>query len=231
MLAETIVLVHGLYMNGLDMVLLGRRLQRAGFTVRRFSCHTLRSSPIENAGKLHAFSAQIQSPVIHYVCHSLGGLVVRHLFHLYPERKPGRVVTLGTPHSASSAAAALNRIGAGKSLLGKSTERGLDGDVPGWPVERELGVIAGSLRMGLGLLLPGIPKPSDGTVAVSETRVDGMTDHIVLPVSHFGLLVSKTVARQTIHFLRHGNFRHTNLSQDRFPPPLGGVQTGGGGGK
>ena len=205
---ETIVLVHGLYMNGVDMGLLRRRLEQAGFKTLRFSYHGLQNTPLVNALALQAYVEKIHSPVIHYVCHSLGGLVIRHLFNNYPEQSPGRVVTLGTPHLISSAAQRLNQSSLGRMLLGQSTKLGLLGDVPPWRNAHELGVIAGTLRLGLGMFVPGIPRPNDGTVTVAETRLEGMADHITLPVSHFGMLISRFVARQTIHFLRHGIFQH-----------------------
>lgn len=205
---ETVVLVHGIYMNGMDMFLLKQRLQNAGYTTCQFSYHSLLSTPAENALDLHAYTEKMQSPVIHYVCHSLGGLVVRHLLNLYRDLKPGRIVTLGTPHTCSSAAKTLQQFPPGKFILGQSTRQGLEGNVPPLPAGRELGSIAGTMRLGLGLLIPGIPKPNDGTVAVVETRFDGMKDHIVLPVSHFGMLLSRVVARQVIHFLEYGFFKH-----------------------
>jgi len=205
---EAVVLVHGIYMNGLDMSLLRRRLEHAGFSALRFSYHSLKNTPLENALALQGCIEKISNPVIHYICHSLGGLVVRQLFHLYPEQRPGRIVTLGTPHSTSSAAQKLNQFAPGRMLLGKSTRYGLLGDAPPWHNSHELGVIAGTLRLGFGMFIPGIPRPNDGTVAVAETRLDGMTDHIILPVSHFGMLISSVVARQAIHFLQHGHFLH-----------------------
>jgi hypothetical protein len=93
-------------------------------------------------------------------------------------------------------------------LLGQSVQNGLLGNVPPWLGSHDLGVIAGSLRMGIGMIIPGVPRPSDGTVAVEETRLEGMADHIVLPVSHFGMLLSSGVAKQTIHFLSNGFFKH-----------------------
>lgn len=202
------ILVHGLWMNGMDMGLLGWRLRDAGFMTSTFHYHALKSTPEENANLLHGHLQAINSPIVHYVCHSLGGLIVRHLLHHYPDCKPGRIVCLGTPHQASSAARFLSRTSPGRWLLGHSIEQGLMGGVPPWEHGRELGVIAGNLRLGMGLLLPGIPKPSDGTVAVQETMLEGMTDHIILPVSHTGLLLSTGVATQTIHFLQNGRFQH-----------------------
>lgn len=205
---ETVVLVHGIWTNGLDMGLLRKRLGNADFTTLQFSYRSVHSTPIENAMDLQAFREKIKNPVIHYVCHSLGGLIVRHLFNEYPDQPPGRIVTLGTPHTPSSAARQLARFSPGRMLLGRSTLQGLLGNVPPWHNSHELGVIAGRLRLGMGMFIPGIPKPNDGTVAVEETRLEGMTDHITLPVSHFGMLMSARVAQQTIHFLNHGGFIH-----------------------
>jgi pimeloyl-ACP methyl ester carboxylesterase len=211
---ETVILIHGIWTNGLDMCLLKNRLGRAGFYTRIFSYPSVRSSPSGNASDLQNFTERISSPVLHYVCHSLGGLIIRHLFHNYPEQRPGRVVTLGTPHNTSSAAKQLSQSGTGRFLLGHSIVGGLLGEVPPWCNSHEIGVIAGKLRLGLGMFVPGIPQPSDGTVAVAETRLDGMTDHIVLPVSHFGMLLSRQVVKQARHFLRHGCFQGEHQGGD-----------------
>jgi len=203
---ESIILIHGIWMNGLDMSLLRMRLVAAGYEVHRFSYHSVRSTPVENALALQTFSETVKSPVIHYVCHSLGGLVVRHLFHNYPERAPGRVITLGTPHNASSAVRVLTRLAPARLLFGRSIHQGLLGIVPPWCGTHEIGVIAGTVRFGLGLLVSGIPEPNDGTVAVSETMLAGMTDHVTVPTTHTGMLFSKAAADQSIYFLRNGHF-------------------------
>lgn len=208
MFTETVVLVHGLWVNGKEMVLLRRRLQAAGYRTRQFSCPSLASSPFENAMDLNSYIETVEQDSIHFVCHSLGGIIIRHLFYHFPQQRPGRIVTLGTPHNGSSAAATLSRFAAGHLLLGKSIQHGLLGPLPSWPDNRELGSIAGVTRLGLGLLLPGIPQPSDGTVAVAETRLDGMTDHIELPASHSTMLFSRQVCRQIIYFLQTGHFNH-----------------------
>lgn len=203
-----VVLIHGLWMPGIEMQLLGNRLNHAGFITRQFTYKSVRSSPLENTIDLQRFIKDIKAPELHFVCHSLGGLIVRHLFNEYPDQRPGRIVTLGTPHSASSSAKTLTKIFAGRLLLGKSTEHGLLGAVPAWQSNNELGVIAGTLRLGLGMIVPGIARPNDGSVTVQETMLENMSDHIILPVSHFGMLLSKRVAYQTIHFLQNGKFDH-----------------------
>lgn len=204
---EIVVLVHGLWMNGLDMSLLRHRIEAAGYPVRRIVYPSLKQCPAENARLLQSLIAGINTSRLHFVAHSLGGLVIRHLFYLYPEQPPGHIVTLGTPHQSSSAARQLQKIRSGRLLLGKSVENGLLGQAPPWRDQlHPLGVIAGTLRLGMGMIVPGVPRPNDGTVAVAETRLDGMADHISLPVSHFGLLLSRNVADQTLHFLHHARF-------------------------
>lgn len=212
MAKEIVILVHGLWMNGWDMSLLRLRLEHAGYDARRFSYRSLRSTPLENAMDLNGYIQTLNAPVIHLVAHSLGGLVVRHLFHEYPRQRPGRVVTLGTPHQPSSAARALSEFPLTRELLGKSTVNGLLGNAPPWNNEQELGCIAGDLRLGMGVFIPGVTSPGDGTVAVVETYLDGMKDHTVVHASHTGLLFSKYAADQVIHFLQTGLFKISEIN-------------------
>jgi hypothetical protein len=72
--------------------------------------------------------------------------------------------------------------------------------------DRDIGMIAGSRSIGLGLLLGGLGEPGDGTVAVAETRAEGLRQHRLLPVTHTGMLFSKQVAREVAYFLRTGSF-------------------------
>lgn len=203
---ETVMLVHGLWMNGMDMLLLRRRLRRAGYRVRRFSYRSLTNTPRENARALHAHITSLDDPVMHFVCHSLGGLVIRHLFDEFPHQRPGRIVTLGTPHRPSHAAQQLYRFTPGRVLLGNSICDGLLGSVPDWSGSHDLGSIAGDLQLGMGLFIPGIPKPNDGTVAVAETRLEGMRDHATIHASHFGLLLSREAENHIESFLETGSF-------------------------
>jgi hypothetical protein len=121
----------------------------------------------------------------------------------------GRVVCLGSPLKGSRTAERLLRWPGGRLLVGRCL-----GDVNacgGFSACRtgvEVGSIAGSLPLGVGRLLGPFPEPNDGTVAVAETVIAGLTDHVVLPVSHVALLWSTRVALQVEHFLAHGRFRH-----------------------
>jgi len=205
--SETIVLVHGLWMNGMDMTLLRIRLRKSGYHCQQFCYATVRKTPLQNALDLNAYIDEIDSPTVHFVCHSLGGLVIRHLFHEYPHQRPGRIVTLGTPHKPSSAAKQFSRFALSRMTLGKSIVNGLSGNVPAWQGSHDLGVIAGTFWFGAGMLVAAIPSPSDGTVSVEETRLAGMQDHITLTASHLGLVLSRTAAKQIVYFLQHGQFK------------------------
>ena len=70
----------------------------------------------------------------------------------------------------------------------------------------QVGVIAGMRQVGLGRMVVQLEGANDGVVRVEETRLPGLADHRVLPVSHSGMLLSRQVARQCALFLRHGKF-------------------------
>ncbi len=202
---QAVVFVHGLWVNGVDMSLLRYRLGEH-YDTHQFSYNSVCCDAVENAERLHAFVSGINKETIHLVGHSLGGLVIRHLFHLYPQQKPGRIVTLGSPHNNSYSAHQLSRFQLTKLMLGRSINNGLLGEMPPWTGPRELGSIAGTLRLGMGIIIPGLPVPNDGTVSVEETRLKGMTDHLVLHLSHFGLLLSSKAGNAVIQFLQNGKF-------------------------
>lgn len=206
---ETVVLTHGIYLHGVAMLPLARHLRRQGFHTVVYSYHSLRQTPAESARTLKTLVDRLDSAAVHYLAHSLGGLVIRHLMARFHECLPaGRTVTLGTPHQPSLTARGLKRRRFG-FILGRSVEQGLLGDAPPWPPGRELGSIAGTLDVGIGQVLAGgLPKPSDGTVAVIETRIEGMNDHICLPVNHTSMLFSTACAIQAEAFFRSGCFRH-----------------------
>lgn len=203
---EVVILIHGIWKTGADMWRLRQRLEKAGYECHKFSYPSLRHSPEENARKLHNFVCSIDAPVIHYVCHSLGGVVLLHYFDLHPSLIRGRIVLLGSPVNGSLVGKRLSRHWYTRWLVGHSqNDAGLGGG-PVWNSWREIGIIAGTLPLGVGLISGRLPLPHDGTVSVSEAELHGATDFLTLPVSHTGLLYSAAVARQTITFLRAGKF-------------------------
>ena len=75
-----------------------------------------------------------------------------------------------------------------------------------WDGPAAVGMVAGSVALGLGNRIAALGPQSDGTVALAETRVPGLRDHCLVRASHSGLLFSPLAARQTAAFLRHGRF-------------------------
>lgn len=206
--ATHIIYVHGLWMNGAESLFLRRRLERQlGVPVQPFHYRSVSASISEATARLQAFVQALAPARLHLVAHSLGGLVVYRFFEQYPEQPPGRVVFLGVPAVASRAAVSVARLQWTLTPLGRCVaEELLTQRSRRWISPNELGVIAGTRRVGLGRFFVRFDEDSDGTVAVSETRLPGATDHIALPVSHMGLLLSARVARETASFLKTGHF-------------------------
>ena len=203
---SVVVLVPGLFMGKWALVPLRRRIMDCGFDVYCFSYPTVGSTCRENAARLNRYLRDMVSPVVHFVCHSLGGLVVRHLFHTSEQQRPGRVITLGTPHQGSRVAVKLGYLPGFKALLAAGLSEGLAGGAPPWPGGRQLAVISGTKPFGLGMTVCRLSAPHDGTVTVAETKLEGMSAHALLPVTHTGLLVSPMVARFVCAYLKAGRF-------------------------
>jgi pimeloyl-ACP methyl ester carboxylesterase len=206
--AQHVVYVHGLWMRGGESLLLAQRLLREfGLQVHAFPYSAGTWGMEEITAHLQSFVHSLDVPAVHFVGHSLGGLVIYRYFERYPEQLPGRAVFLGTPCLESRAAVQAAQVRFISVLMGPSVaDELLRPRERRWTFGRPLGIIAGSQSIGLGQFVAGFEEECDGTVAVSETRLPGAADHIVLPVSHMGMLVSARVARETGAFLRDGRF-------------------------
>ena len=204
-----VVFVHGLWLNGVESTLLRRRVAAdLDCDTQSFHYLSVSASMAEIVQRLSAFTARLGARTLHFVGHSLGGIVVLRLFELAPPTQPGRIVLLASPLRGSRAAHRVARWPLGAAILGRNIEAEvLNAPQREWKVPRELGVIAGDLSLGLGRLFGGLGGPNDGTVAVDETELPGATGRIVLPVSHTGILFSTEAARQTAGFLATGRFQ------------------------
>jgi pimeloyl-ACP methyl ester carboxylesterase len=168
----------------------------------------------QNARSLAEFVADLHADTLHLVGHSMGGLVILELFErfatgaLEAARLPhGRIVLLGTPVRGSRAARNLAQNPFGLRMLGLTAHEVL---LPyrdqRWYGARDLGIIAGTLPLGLGRLMGPFDAPSDGTVLVEETHLAGAKQHLSLRTTHTGMIYSGAVAHQTATFLRTGAF-------------------------
>ena len=205
-----IVYVHGLWMPGEESLFLRHRLaQDFALTLSAFRYAAASSVMSDITERLETFVRELQAPELHFVGHSLGGLVIHRFLERFPDQPPGRVVFLGTPCVGSRAAERAGRFAPVAHLMGHSVaEELLQPRERRWTQQRPLGIIAGRQPVGFGQLFAQFDEDNDGTVSVTETCMPGATDHVVLPVSHLGMLISTQVAQETGLFLTQGHFSH-----------------------
>lgn len=199
-----VVLLHGVWMRGLTLVPLARRLRAAGYVPHIFDYASLLRGPAPSVDRLAARLMALGPGPVHLVGHSLGGLVALETLIAYHGLPPGRVVCLGSPLGGSCTARGICRRHL-SPVLGRSATL-LKSGLHELPRGREVGVIAGSKPIGLGRLFGDFDGLNDGTVAVWETRLPGLADHRVLPVTHTGLVYSRDVAGLVAGFLSLGRF-------------------------
>lgn len=207
------ILLHGLFRSSVAMKPLQWHLDGAGYTTVNLSySSTLHSIQelAETAVRKSLRACHSQGiHRIHFVTHSLGGILVRQF--TANERIEGleRVVMLGPPNQGSQVAdyyssidwlnffepQAMVQLGTGENSIPRSLG----------PVDFELGVIAGTAREKT--LLPGFPdEVSDGTVSLAEATVPGMLEVLQMPVTHTFMIWNPSIMHQVEHFLRYGAF-------------------------
>jgi hypothetical protein len=210
-----VILLHGLWRTELSMKWLQWQLEEAGYATANPTYPSLRY-PIEElarrgVGQGLQECAPHQPQTIHFVTHSLGGILVRQYLSQTEIPDLHRVVMLGPPNQGSEKADFVYSMELLRPLTPDAVEQLGTGEssVPLrlGPVYFELGIIAGNThRLAV---LPGTPAvASDGTVAVEETIVPGMLDFIEMPVGHTFMMWSPAVRDQVLHFLREGKFDH-----------------------
>lgn len=160
--------------------------------------------------QIEHFCRQGAGPV-HFVGHSMGGLLARVYLSKYKPARLGRAVFLGTPNGGSEIADLLGRFSMYRSLFGPAglqlgTAYSREQLQPRYPVTYPLGIIAGNRSIDPVSSTFLLPKPNDGRVSVENTRIDGMTGHIVIASSHAFLASNNEAIRQTLAFLRDGKF-------------------------
>ena len=209
---DIVICVHGYLSHGTGMYLIKRRLEREyGMQVELFSYPSVRGALDENAAALAAFINKKSPDSAHIIGHSLGGVLALRMHANNPNFLPGRVVCLGSPLTGSRAASYLNELKWAEDIVGRTVPDAMvNRSANEWAVhvagERDIGVIAGNVPFGIGRFLANFKEDNDGTIAVAETRLKGAKEHIVLPVSHKGMLVSADVADQAAAFIRRGGF-------------------------
>ncbi len=213
---DYIVLLHGIQRSSKSMEKMAARFTQAGYHVINIDYQSQQYTIDRLADNIYAQIKPFTKTAdykIHFVGHSMGGLVTRTIIKRHRPDNLGRVVMLGTPNQGSEVADFLannvlfqNFYGpAGMQLV--TDQRGI-ANILG-PVDFDLGIIAGTRSIDplSSVMLPGT---DDGKVTVERTKLKGMKDHITLPTTHTFMMMNNRVIAQTEHFIKHGIFMHSS---------------------
>ena len=217
-MSDTVILLHGAGRSPRSMERMAKALTQQGYRIRNLG-YPSRQLPIKGLAAhigVQIDRLQLDQPTkIHFVTHSLGGIVLRYLLQNDAPPNLGRVVMLAPPNQGAVLADIFGRLPFFDWILGPvGAQIGTKPDsVPNilGPANFEVGIIAGN-RSFNPLFSPLIPGPDDGRVAVESSKLAGMADFLVLPCIHPLIMNYKEVIRQAIHFLQHGCFERANAA-------------------
>jgi len=201
---DKIILLHGIWSVDAFMRPLARALQHH-YEPHIFTYSSVFHSSQRTKDRLVYTLENTQASYI--VGHSLGGVLALQTLAEHPhlQKQVKRLVCLGSPLKGSQVVHKLGSVRGGHRLVGHSFDALHSGCAP-WTGTTQVAVIAGNKAQGLGQFLAPFVEESDGTVGISETQLDGIAHHCVVPASHSGLLWCPTTAELTAHFLQQGCF-------------------------
>ena len=207
------VLLHGISRTARSFRRMELALRDAGFATLNLDYDSRRKGLDALAEDIHPpldRFAQSLDGSVHFVCHSMGGLLARVYLARHRPARLGRVVMLGTPNGGSEIADRLKHLAAYRAFFGPAgqqlvTRRDAATSALLPAIDYPAGIIAGN-RSVYPITSMGLPRPHDGRVSVANTRLDGMADHIVIRTSHPWLVRNREAIAQTLAFLRNGKF-------------------------
>lgn len=213
--SEGVVFLHGISRSFRSLIKMQLAVEAAGFATRNVGYPSRQKALSALADDIHPAItpfAEANEGCTHFVCHSMGGLLARAYLARHRPSRLGRVVMLGTPNGGSEIADRLKDwllyrtyFGPAGQQLVTARDAATETLLPA--VDYPVGVIAGDRSLdpiASRFMLPGA---DDGRVTVARTRLDGMTDHIVIPASHALMIRNKEAMAQTIAFLKDGRFQ------------------------
>lgn len=210
---DYVVILHGIARSNKHMQKLATYLQKDGFDVINLS-YPSTTYTIEDLTEIinkEIFQRTTKEKRIHFIGYSMGGLMVRALIHKYNYKNLGKVIQLAPPNQGSEVADFVKNFWPYKKIFGPAgqqliTDQSAVNHLFG-EVNYELGIIVGNATIDpiSSVIIPG---ENDGKVAVERTKLEGMKDHIVVSASHTFFPSNKEVQKQTLYFLKNGNFKH-----------------------
>lgn len=214
--AQCVVLLHGMARTELSMKKMAEELTKEGYSVINYGypSTSLDISEIATNHVPKAISQCKSATPINFVTHSLGGIVLRKYLSTNELKTLGRVVMLGPPNKGSEVVDTLKDVPGFKLINGPSGmqlgtgEEGIPNSLG--PVTYPVGIIAGSSTIN-PILSQMLPNPDDGKVSVERTKVEGMTDHMIVPVSHPFLMQDADVIVQVKSFLKSEKFLRSEI--------------------
>jgi pimeloyl-ACP methyl ester carboxylesterase len=212
---DYVVLLHGITKTARIMRKMESYLTQHGYEVYNDHYRSTQFRIQELAKSIHKRIQQHcpeKKRKIHFVGHSMGGLIIREIISKYRPQSLGRVIMIGSPNKGSTVVDLMRRFRFYEKLFGPAgIQMGTDHESiihELGEVDFELGVIAGSRTIEPWFSWFVLNGPNDGKVSVESTKLDGMQDHIVIKTHHHALPNNKKVMQQTLHFLQHGKFQH-----------------------
>lgn len=213
--ADCVILLHGLTRTSRSMAVMEKALTQEGYRVVNVN-YPSRNKPVEELSASAIETGLVRCALkpgesVHFVTHSMGGILVRHYLAHHKIAALGKVVMLGPPNSGSEVVDRLKDVPAFDLINGPAGSQLGTGqkDIPAQlgPVTYPVGIIAGTQSVNL-VLSKFLPNPDDGKVSVERTKVQGMTDFIAIKATHPFIMRNKEAIRQTLKFLKMGAFDH-----------------------
>jgi hypothetical protein len=208
---ECVILLHGLARTSDSMKKIEHSLAREGYLVvnHNYASRTNNIQVLAANEVPIALEKCANTQRVHFVTHSLGGIILRQYLSTNSIKDIGRTVMLGPPNKGSQVVDTLKNVPGYKLINGPAgMELGTDSEsVPSLlgRANFEVGIIAGTKSINL-ILSTMLPNPDDGKVSVENTKLEGMTDHITIHVSHPFIMKDMKVIDQVIFFLKNGKF-------------------------
>jgi pimeloyl-ACP methyl ester carboxylesterase len=219
---EHVVLLHGIGANSKTLIPLSNKIKAAGFIVHNlnYSVHDRSLESIISSMQNRVNSIFLKDDVVHFVGHSLGGIIARGVMSLDLTPIVGKLITLGSPHKGALMA---KEFPLGRKVFAKIFGEKIihdltsDSTVSKLPYPNtQIGTISGSRRFHLAdpvswftnLILD---EPHDGFISLRSTQLEVIAENIVLDVDHCFMVFNKDVMFQTIYFLKFGTFSYERI--------------------